>query len=957
MAQYDGKVTISTALDNTGLKKGINDISGELGGMKSVLSKLGAAVAAAFAVGKIIEFGKASVVAANELSDALIGLQSIMEGQGRSFSQAQQFIEDYTKDGLIPATNTINAYKNLALRGYDDSQIRQVMTALKDSAAFGRQASYTMGEAVQTASEGLKNENSILVDNAGVTKNVAQMWKEYAASIGTSSDKLSQEQKIQAEVNGILEETKFQTGDAAKMSGQYSGQVAALTYNMNVLKVAVGNAIKPLLQAVLPAINAIIAALTKLANLIATVTGALFGKVTVTSSGLAAGNDAIADSAGTAADAEQALASGTAAATKEAKKSLATFDELNQLQDNTADSGSGSSRGSGGTATGGSTITATAEVEGQTIPKLEAAISAFKQGFADALATASTGLAGLQTEMERCGKAWAAIWNDSAVQDASTRFVTSLAEMLGKLTGSLASIGLSAADNFFGGLEIYLNSSAAYIKKRLVGLFDVGAELADLAGGLAMTISTVFSSVGSEGGKALTSGIIGTAISTLLGMVESFGRTLFTVLAPVFQPIIDNAGLLRDTLSDLFALIAPLFQGMAKGVAEFYDGLLAVFDVLQPVIDLVSGFVSGTLNVALTILNALLESLQVFAPVLDGIGEVLGYVAGGFTATVAVITALNAASAALSAVWGLLTTAAGALAGAVGLLTSPFALAAVGIAAVIALGVALYRNWDTVKAAATVFVQAVGEAFSGWASLMQETLIGIRNYFSDIWADITMGIYAFLDSVLAALQQWIKNVQNDVGSFLQMVTTAWQTVQTVTTTVWASIASVIGSVWTGIVSTIKGCINAILGAINGMISGIVAGLNSVVSALNGLSFEIPNWVPALGGKTFGFSIGTLTAPQIPYLAQGAVIPPNREFLAVLGDQRSGTNVEAPLATIQQAVADVNADSIAAMMAGFEALRDELAALRDDVQAIRIGDDTLGRSAGRYNHRIAMMQGV
>ena len=57
----------------------------------------------------------------------------------------------------------------------------------------------------------------------------------------------------------------------------------------------------------------------------------------------------------------------------------------------------------------------------------------------------------------------------------------------------------------------------------------------------------------------------------------------------------------------------------------------------------------------------------------------------------------------------------------------------------------------------------------------------------------------------------------------------------------------------------------------------------------------------IGGGHVGFNISTLTAPQIPYLAQGAVIPANREFLAVLGDQSHGTNVEAPLDTIKQAV--------------------------------------------------------
>ena len=41
-----------------------------------------------------------------------------------------------------------------------------------------------MGEAIKSAAEGIKNENSILVDNAGVTKNLSVIWDEYAASIG-----------------------------------------------------------------------------------------------------------------------------------------------------------------------------------------------------------------------------------------------------------------------------------------------------------------------------------------------------------------------------------------------------------------------------------------------------------------------------------------------------------------------------------------------------------------------------------------------------------------------------------------------------------------------------------------------------------------------------------------------------------------------------------------------------
>ena len=124
----------------------------------------------------------------------------------------------------------------MTLRGYDTSQIEKVLVALKDSATYSRQASYGLGEAVATASEGLKNENSIVVDNAGVTKNVAKMWEDYAKSIGKTTNNLTQAEKIQAEVNGILEETKFQTGDAEKYVNSYSGMIARLNASFTTLK-------------------------------------------------------------------------------------------------------------------------------------------------------------------------------------------------------------------------------------------------------------------------------------------------------------------------------------------------------------------------------------------------------------------------------------------------------------------------------------------------------------------------------------------------------------------------------------------------------------------------------------------------------------------------------------------------------------------------------------------------
>lgn len=95
----------------------------------------------------------------------------------------------------------------------------------------------------------------------------------------------------------------------------------------------------------------------------------------------------------------------------------------------------------------------------------------------------------------------------------------------------------------------------------------------------------------------------------------------------------------------------------------------------------------------------------------------------------------------------------------------------------------------------------------------------------------------------------------------------------------------------------KGFINGLIGMVEGFVNFFIRGINNIISGLNSLSFTLPDF---LGGGTFGLNIPTVSEIKLPRLAQGAVIPPNREFLAVLGDQKSGTNIETPLPTMVQA---------------------------------------------------------
>lgn len=164
---------------------------------------------------------------------------------------------------------------------------------------------------------------------------------------------------------------------------------------------------------------------------------------------------------------------------------------------------------------------------------------------------------------------------------------------------------------------------------------------------------------------------------------------------------------------------------------------------------------------------------------------------------------------------------------------------------------------------------------------------------------------------------------------------------------WQAIGNTVNTVWDKMTNAIKTAVNGIIGFINRMISAVVTGINAVINALNGLSFDLPD---IFGGGHVGFNISTLTAPQIPYLAQGAVIPANREFLAVLGDQSHGTNVEAPLDTIKQAVAEVMEDLQAGQMAGFEAVVSVLREILSAVSGIELTDEDVGRAVQRWQSK-------
>ena len=153
-----------------------------------------------------------------------------------------------------------------------------------------------------------------------------------------------------------------------------------------------------------------------------------------------------------------------------------------------------------------------------------------------------------------------------------------------------------------------------------------------------------------------------------------------------------------------------------------------------------------------------------------------------------------------------------------------------------------------------------------------------------------LGIIVAITAVGGTFEQLITGVKQLFGGLIKFLTGVF-------TGDWKK-------AWEGVKDIFKGIFNIVASIFGGIINAIIKGLNWVIGKLNKISFTAPDWVPFIGGKHFGVNISTIPLWSVPQLAQGAVIPPNSEFLAVLGDQKAGTNIEAPLDTLVAAFRQV-----------------------------------------------------
>ena len=537
-----------------------------------------------------------------------------------------------------------------------------------------------------------------------------------------------------------------------------------------------------------------------------------------------------------------------------------------------------------------------------------------------------------------------------------TESLQQIKSKVGAVTGAISAIGgplvTGALGVLGGGLATMLKenetlkASLESVKSSLQGAFaPITTAVLPLVDTFAQTISGLAQTV-----APLLSGVLGGISGTIAGMLS--GVDLSGLLTPLTAGLdgilslfsklgqatgtwmqgLDLSGL-AGSFAGLAAAIGPVVQLAMGGLAwawqnvllplsgwaiqsvapAFFDLLSAAMQALNPIVETFQPFAQflwesflqplaeWTGGVVVSVIEGIVNGLTLFSA---WIGENIELVQGIVTLVGSFAAAWVLVNTAL-AVWNVIslvaTAGATALGAAVAFLTSPVTLTIAGIAALIAVVALLITHWDQVKQAGGAALQFLQEVWAGACEWFNTVVVQpLAALFSTFWQtvqNLAQLALSKLQAIWGTLCGWMQRL------VIEPLTSAW-----------TGFKDIMLNLWDGIAGGVRGAVNSIIGFVNGMIRAAVDGVNTVIRLLNSISFEVPGWVPEIGGKTFGFDIPTMSAPQIPMLARGGVI--RQPVLAMMGEYAgAATNPEiaAPESRLRELIAEQNGPVLAAIL--------------------------------------------
>lgn len=796
----DGHLNFDTKINTQGFTNGLSGMTKAADSLKGSFLKLGAVIAGAFSVKAITAFAKESKSLYDTQLEAEARLSQVMKNTMSATDEQIQSVKDYSSAlqelGVIGDEIQLSGLQELGTYVENSESLKKMNVVLNDMLAqqYGLNATAESAVTISTMLGKVLDGQTGALSRYGYSFTEAQ---EQLLKYGTEEQRVATlAEVVEASVGGMNE----------ALANTDAGRMKQLDNTVGDIKEQFGQAVYQIEVLFLPALKRLADALTKAAGLAQSVSSA-FAKVF----GSADTSKAVASGAQAAAESYSDMADSAEAAQQANEGSLASFDEINKISEDTAEQGSAALPDEVGA--GGAAVikldTDTDEAEA----KITAFLEKMKSGF-DTVKTAALDIFdGIKSYIsDNFGGIFAGIF--AGLKDEGQELLGTFGQIwddLGKLAEPLKTW-------FQTDLTTYWQTQAVTLGNILTGLFD--------------SFNKVFSDIWNIAAYPMLEKFV----TDGLPMITQFGTqlwatldTAFSVVKGLFDKLWEDytkpklellATVWTDTVSILKAKWdeygKPIFDGLRESIETAADLVKQALDEwIKPVFDY-----------AMTAADELWS--EHLAPLLDSI---LGMVGDIIIAGQKIYNKF--------------------------------------IAPVI--------SWVVAKLAPVV--TAVGKTIVGNISKRAEKII-----------DIFKGITTFVSGVFRL-------------DFAKA---------------WAGIRQIFKGAWELMAESVKAPINLIIGLVNGLTSGVAAGLNylldgveglinSLSDAVNSLSFEIPDWVPEVGGQVLGFDMPTISIPdidipEIPKLAQGTVVPANYgEFLAVLGDNRREAEVVSPVSAIKQAV--------------------------------------------------------
>ena len=644
IAQYDGSIRINTKLNTDGFNSGIKSMMGSLGGITKLLG-------IALSTASLIKFGKEAIGLASDLAevdnvvnkafgnmrsemDALA--DSAIKNLGMSRLMAYQTGSTFMSMGKSMIANSEDA-KNMALSLTKlTANMASFFNVSQDLASIALKSIYT-GE-----TETLKQYGVVMTE-----VNLKQFAQEQG--IRKSYAAMTQSEKVMLRYQYVMNQLSYIGDDFIDTQDSWANQTRILSEQWKELLTILGSGLITVLTPVAKGLNMIVSALINVGNTISNILSSVFGIQMQQMSATAAAAEDVAGGYADAADSMGDYADATKKAAKAAKGALAPFDDLNVLQKDTS---SGSGSGSGGSSgmqiqpVDPSAQTSAIDQIQNKYKKFFDYINKLKDNFVKGFQSSwnkldvSSQFENIRKSAESIKNTLADIFTDRFVLASVDNFVQTVATSLGSMAASVTSIGATIAENFVGGMAIFLENNSWDIKGYIQKMFDVSADITALATDGLETFANVFSVFGDENGQQITANLIQIFADAFMMITENAAKFARDIIDCIVTPFVENQDALKTALDGLLGVIADLTSTISDGVQHVTEKITELYDEhIHPFIENVKNGISELIEKFLefwnTYIQPILENLALMfedtyenhlKPVFDNIIEIIGIV-------------------------------------------------------------------------------------------------------------------------------------------------------------------------------------------------------------------------------------------------------------------------------------------------------------------------------------------